>query len=45
MASPKFIIRSITVRNDQDLWLRDHHEINFSRWVQKKIDEELMGKR
>ncbi len=34
-------IRAITIREDQDKWLRDHRELNFSAFVQKKLDEEI----
>lgn len=33
------IIRSIAIRPDQDAWLRAHKELNFSAFVQKKLDE------
>lgn len=38
MARPK-IIRSVTIRPDQDEWLRSHKELNFSAFIQKKLDE------
>ena len=34
-------IRAITIREDQDKWLRDHRELNFSAFVQKRLDEEI----
>ena len=34
------IHKSITIRDDQEEWLRKKH-INFSRWIQSKIDEEI----
>ncbi len=30
--------RTITVREDQDNWLKNHLEINFSGFVQTKLD-------
>ena len=36
---PKFV----TIREDQDEWLKEHRSINFSGFVQEKLDE-LMKK-
>jgi hypothetical protein len=38
----KLINRVITIREDQDSFLKNHREINFSAWVRKKIDDELL---
>lgn len=35
----KTISRNITIRKDQDKWIRNHPEINFSGFVQKKLDD------
>lgn len=35
------IIRSISIRTDQDAWLRSHKELNFSAFIQKKLDDEI----
>ena len=35
------IIRSIVIRADQDAWLKAHKELNFSAFIQKKLDEEI----
>ena len=32
---PKFV----TIREDQDKWLKEHRSINFSGFVQEKLDE------
>lgn len=34
-------VRAISIREDQDKWLRDHRELNLSAFVQKKLDEEI----
>ena len=36
-----FVRRAITIREDQDIFLKSHPEINFSAWVQKMIDDYL----
>lgn len=36
---PKFV----TIREDQNEWLKEHRSINFSGFVQEKLDE-LMKK-
>jgi len=41
----EYIDRMITIRDDQDAYLKGRRDLNFSGWVQKKIDDELMGKR
>jgi hypothetical protein len=33
------VSRNITIRKDQDKWIRNHTEINFSGFVQTKVDE------
>ena len=33
--------RAISIRPDQDVWLKNHRELNFSAFVQKKLDEEI----
>ena len=35
------IRRTISIRPDQDAWLKNHRELNFSAFVQKKLDEEI----
>ena len=37
----QMVRRMISIRDDQDKWLESHKEINFSGWVQKKLDEEI----
>ena len=32
---PKFV----TIREDQDKWLKKHRSVNFSGFVQEKLDE------
>lgn len=34
-------VRSVAIRDDQDIWLRAHKELNFSAFVQKMLDEEI----
>lgn len=34
--------KSITIREDQDEWIKEVH-LNLSRFVQDKIDEEMRG--
>jgi len=38
---PPKIIHSIALRPDQVEWLRSHKELNFSAFVQKKLDERI----
>jgi hypothetical protein len=38
-----FVRRTITIREDQDIFLKSHPETNFSAWVQRKIDEDLIS--
>ena len=35
-----YVRKTITIKDYQDEWLRRNH-INFSRWVQAKLDEEI----
>lgn len=38
---PPKIIHSIALRPDQVEWLREHKELNFSAFVQKKLDDKI----
>jgi hypothetical protein len=40
-AGKKMVRVTITIREEQKALLEGHPEINFSGWVQKKIDEEF----
>lgn len=31
--------KNVTIREDQDKWLREHRAVNFSGFVQEKLDE------
>ena len=37
------IRKNVTIKEDQEKWLKANH-INFSSWVQDKIDEEMKKK-
>lgn len=39
----KTVVRSVSIRKDQDKWARDNY-INLSRFVQSKIDEVMEKK-
>ena len=37
------IRKNVTITEDQEKWLKTNH-INFSRWIQDKLDEERKKK-
>lgn len=44
-ADSKFVKRTITIREDQDEWLKQQEYINLSRFMQKKLDELMEGEK
>jgi len=37
---PRYMKKTITIKDYQAKWIEKNH-INFSRWVQAKLDEEI----
>jgi len=41
MAARNYPNRSVTIRPDQEVWLKEHPWINLSKLVQMKLDEQI----
>jgi len=35
------VTKTIKINVEQSDWLRNHHELNFSEWIRKKLNEEI----